>query len=187
MHTCIVNSWVIGLSFVVFLQFLQQRKLQHTSMLTNFNMEIKNELAIRMGSLEVQNRLQWDAYCRWNKHHEQLKDSILKECDKMVASCQELDYELYNNEEFYSMKMKAALDMRTLSMLKFDYWLNNHSVQARLLVDIPLKASFQRYVYPLSMMCLSAFKDVPSCSNATFLFAQFRPVYLLSDCGAHWD
>lgn len=140
MHTTAVNSLEIRLSHVTCLQFLEQRKLQHTSMLSIFNMEIKNELAVRMASQEVKDRLQLDAFCLWNKHHEQLAESILKECDRVITSRQNLPYTDYNNDEFYSMEMNAALDMRTLSMLKFDHWLKNNSVQARSLIDLPLKA-----------------------------------------------
>ena len=52
-----------------------------------------------------------------------------------------MDHVNFNNDEFYSMAMKDALDMRTMATLKFSYWLDHVSIQAKLIKDQPLKVS----------------------------------------------
>ncbi len=89
-YECIRVCVRVCMYMYISMQYQEQRKCLHESMLRNFEQDITSHLAAEMESVDTEERLRFDPACRDFKDHEKLRDSILEEVNDlwvMLVQC----------------------------------------------------------------------------------------------------
>ncbi|KAJ1474786.1 ankyrin repeat-containing domain protein, partial [Baffinella frigidus] len=104
-------------------EVLGSRRALHVAMLENYALEIKGELAARLDSEEVKQRLGRDYFAKHHGHHLKMVAAISKEVERVVDTHKARDAKWYNEDDGqYEGAMKEAMQLKKMARGKIQRW-----------------------------------------------------------------